>query len=47
MYTLISCGSIASSGLIKWGSAASWFGPAAASKKNLFIYVYICMTYPI
>ena len=37
---LISCGSIASGGLILRGSAASWFGPAAASKKK---FIYICI----
>ena len=37
---LISCGSIASGGLILRGYAASCFGPAAASKKN---FIYICI----
>jgi hypothetical protein len=37
---LISCGSIARSGLIKWGSADLSAEPVAASKKN---FIYICI----
>ena len=43
MYTLISCGSIASGGLIKWGSADLSAEPVAASqKKFIYICIYIC-----
>ena len=37
---LISCGSIASGGLIKWGSADLSAEPVAASKKK---FIYICI----
>jgi hypothetical protein len=38
---LISCGSIASGGLIKWGSADLSAEPVAASQKNFYFYMYI------